>query len=129
MDAVSGELRGIAGMVGSGGAEDGEIGFGGLHAGSKIGKNAVGGDVEGGDGALHGGGVGIEYASDFGIGVFMHKAQKITHVHVIKADADNAGFGHGFSLSVTVGEADEQGGDGKDDKAEQDAAHAFGHLQ
>src|SRR5690606_37113572 len=54
VDAVGGEAAGVARMVGGGGAEDGEVGFRGRHAGVEVGEDVILGDGEGVDGALHG---------------------------------------------------------------------------
>ena len=92
-------------MVGGGRAKDHQIGFC-RHAGSDIAENPAGGQVEIGDGLLHARGVAVADAGDLGLGVVMHLAQQIAHMHVIKVDADDAELGGHSGLLREKGEPD-----------------------
>jgi hypothetical protein len=85
-------------VVGGGGAKDGEVGPGGPEAGVEVGEDAVLGDAEGRDGALHPGAVGVEDPGDLGLGVLVRHPQEVAHVHVVEADADDP-VRHGGPLS------------------------------
>ena len=86
----------IGGMVGGGGAEDGEIGLRPGQAGVHIGEDAVGRDGEGRDGAGHACRVCVADARDLGPGMVVHLAQQVAHVEVVEVDADDAQHGLSF---------------------------------
>ena len=86
----------IGGVVGGGGAEDGQIGRVAGEAGLEIGEDAVGRDAEGRDGAGHPCRDRSQRPDDLSPRMLVHLAQQVAHVEVVEVDADDAQHGLSF---------------------------------
>lgn len=90
------------GVLGGGGADDGEVGVGGGEAGLQIGEDPVFGNGELGDRFRHPGAVRMEHARDLGVRMLGHLAQQVAHVHVVEADPQDAVFRHDAQTPVSA---------------------------
>src|SRR5258708_19946625 len=89
-------------MPGSRGTEDGEIGLRLSHALRDVAINTVARNGEIGNCVRHPRFVAVAHPDDLGIGMLIHLAQEIAHVHVLEAQADAPPFSHLTLLSKAL---------------------------
>ena len=90
VDVVWGDFFDPGAVLGGGGAEDDDIGFGGFDAGVGVGECWESGGAEFLDGVVHAFGFFVADADKLGVGVLGGHAEEVAHVEVVEVDACDA---------------------------------------